>query len=186
MWREQHSLCRPPRQAHPGPDPQPAREAGARARKAASEAFVLAPLAWAAGALGAANTPGAMVVLLLAYLAWKTGSTTFSLSNTLSAQYGVNRETNRRVLANLEKAGWIHVQRSAGRSPRITLLITPKRTRARALSRRRGRGCHVGVEALSRRRTGGPSLHILFLVLSEIGESDRSESHDRLSFASLE
>ena len=116
----------------------PLEKSARKPRKAVSEAFVQAPLAWAAGALGAANTPGAMVVLLLAYLAWKTGSTTFPLSNTLPAQYGVNRETKRRVLANLEKAGWIRVQRGAGRSPSVTLLITPKRTRPHALSRRRG------------------------------------------------
>ena len=88
--------------------------------------FRLLQLEWAAGATKAAKTPGAMVLILLSYMVWKTKSTTFSLSNVLLAQYGVHRKTKYRILANLEKAGWIKIQHRNKQSPVVTLLVMPK------------------------------------------------------------
>lgn len=55
------------------------------ARKTKRKDFTLLQLEWAAGAAKAAKTPGAMVWILLHYMAWKTKSTTFPLSNMLLA-----------------------------------------------------------------------------------------------------
>ena len=80
------------------------------AQKPKRKDFTLLQLEWAAGAAKAARTPGA-IVWILHYMAWKTKSTTFPLSNMLLAGYGVTRYTKYRILANLEKAGWIKTQR---------------------------------------------------------------------------
>jgi len=50
--------------------------------------------------------------------------TTFGLSNTALARYGVSRETKRRALAKLEAAGLIKVERRPGRATIVTLLNT--------------------------------------------------------------
>ena len=50
------------------------------------------------------NAPGYMVFTLLAYLAWKTKSSTFVLSNDYLKRYGVDRDAKRRALVRLEKA----------------------------------------------------------------------------------
>ena len=96
------------------------------ARKPKRKDFTLLQLEWAAGAAKAARTPGAMVWILLHYMAWKTKSTTFPLSNIPLARYGVDRFTKYRVLANLEKAGWIKIERRNKQAPLVTLLVTPK------------------------------------------------------------
>ena len=67
-----------------------------------------------------------MVLVLLLYLAWKTRNTTFSLSNELLARYGVPRYTIYRILANLEKAGWIKTRRRKKQALLVTLLVVPK------------------------------------------------------------
>jgi hypothetical protein len=90
-----------------------------------SNDFARVPLKWAAEVAKATNSPGDMVFILLAYLTWKTKSPTFVLSNDYLKRYGVNREAKRRVLARLEKAGVIKVQRQGLRSPLVTLLIKP-------------------------------------------------------------
>jgi hypothetical protein len=84
------------------------------------------PLEWTAGTAKAAGTPGAMVWILLPYMAWKAKSTTFPLSNTLLARFGVNRKTKYRILANLEKAGRIKIQHRNKQAPLVTLLVMPK------------------------------------------------------------
>jgi hypothetical protein len=87
--------------------------------------FALVPLAWAADVAKAANSPSAMVLVLLAYLAWKTKNPTFVLSNDRLKRYGVKRGVKHRVLARLEKAGIIKIVRSGRQAPLITLLIDP-------------------------------------------------------------
>ena len=71
------------------------------------------------------NTPGYMVFTLLAYLAWKTKSSTFVLSNDCLKRYGVDRDAKRRALARLEKAGVIRIERHGRHAPKVTLLIEP-------------------------------------------------------------
>jgi hypothetical protein len=99
---------------------------GRPVRKPKRKDFTLLQLEWAAGAAKAARTPGAIVWILLHYMAWKTKSTTFPLSNMLLARYGVTRYTKYRILANLEKAGWIKTQRRKKHALLITLLVAPK------------------------------------------------------------
>jgi hypothetical protein len=90
-----------------------------------SNDFARVPLKWAADVAKAMNSPGYMVLVLLAYLAWKTKSPTFVLSNDYLNRHGVKREVKHRALARLEKAGVIRVQRRGLRAPLVTLLIDP-------------------------------------------------------------
>jgi hypothetical protein len=87
--------------------------------------FALIPLDWAADVTTAMNTPGYMVFILLAYLAWKTKSSTFVLSNNYLKLYGVDRDAKRRALARLEQAGVIRIERHVRHAPIVTLLIEP-------------------------------------------------------------
>jgi hypothetical protein len=103
-----------------GADPdQPARKS--RGKKV----FALVPLNWAADVTKAARTPSYMVFTLLAYLAWKTKSSTFVLSNDYLRRYGVDREAKRRALARLVKAGVIRIDHRGRHAPIVTLLIDP-------------------------------------------------------------
>jgi hypothetical protein len=68
------------------------------------------------------HEPSLMVIVMLWYLAWKTKSCTFPLSNEVLAPYGVSRWTKCRVLAQLEKAGEITVVRRGKHAPIVTLL----------------------------------------------------------------
>ena len=84
--------------------------------------FVKVPLRWAEDAAKATGTRGAMVWILLLYMAWKTKSTTFTLSNVMPVRYGVSREMKRRVLEKLEASGRIKIERRRKRNPIVTLL----------------------------------------------------------------
>jgi hypothetical protein len=97
----------------------------ARKTRDKADDFAQVPLKWAAKVAKAMNSPSAMLLVLLAYLAWKTKSPTFVLSNDHLKRYGVSREVKYRVLAQLEKAGIIQVVRPGRRAPLITLLIDP-------------------------------------------------------------
>jgi hypothetical protein len=96
-----------------------------RARKGKQKEFTKLELQWAADTAKATGTPGAMVWIILCYMAWKTKSQTFALPNVLLARYGVNRETKRRTLERLEAAGRIKIQRRHKQSPIVTLLAGP-------------------------------------------------------------
>jgi hypothetical protein len=95
-------------------------------RKTKRKDFTQLQLEWAADTAKAARTPGAMVWILLQYMAWRTKSTTFPLFNILLARYGVDRRTKYRILANLEKAGRIKTQRRNKQAPLVTLLVMPR------------------------------------------------------------
>ena len=94
-------------------------------RRRRKGAFAMVPLQWAADMAKATQTPGALIWILLIYKAWKTKSTVFPLTNDLLRQYGVHRETKRRVLAKLEASGLIKVERRNRQAPIITLLLKP-------------------------------------------------------------
>jgi hypothetical protein len=140
--------------------------------------FTLLQLEWAADTAKAARTPGAMIWILLCYLAWKTKSTTFPLSNMLLAPYGVDRKTKYRILANLEKAGRIKIQRCHKHAPLVTLLVIPKQTISRTQEKKLpifGTGphgtsgklamlCRVNGHVVSRKRPSGPLLSIFSLL----------------------
>jgi hypothetical protein len=65
---------------------------------------------------------GAVVVVLLFYVAWKMKDRTFPLSNELCARYGVSRWAKYRALARLKKAGMIATQRLGHQAMTVTLL----------------------------------------------------------------
>ena len=65
---------------------------------------------------------GAVVVVLLFYVAWKTKDRTFPLSNELCARYGVSRWAKYRALARLKNAGMIATQRLGHQAMTVTLL----------------------------------------------------------------
>jgi hypothetical protein len=84
--------------------------------------FVKVPLQWAADAAEVTGTRGAVVWILLLYMAWKTKCLTFPLSNVMLARYGVSREIKRRALEKLEASGLIKIERRRKQSPIVTLL----------------------------------------------------------------
>jgi hypothetical protein len=86
------------------------------------EAFALVPLARAAEVTKCTKTQGAMVWIVLAYLAWKNKSPTVTLSNETMRQYGVNRHVKYRALATLEAAGIVTIKWRNKQSPIVTLI----------------------------------------------------------------
>jgi hypothetical protein len=74
----------------------------------------------AAAIARATKTPKAMVWILLLYEAWKAKGKPFTLSNVKLAQYGVNRERKRQVLAEMLAAGLITVHQQGKQSTIIT------------------------------------------------------------------
>jgi hypothetical protein len=86
------------------------------------EAFALVPLARAAEVTKCTKTQGAMVWIVLVYLAWKNKNPTVSLSNETMRRYGVNRHVKYRALAMLEAAGIITIEWRNKQSPIVTLI----------------------------------------------------------------
>jgi hypothetical protein len=99
-----------------------------RLRRGIQDGFAMVPLTWAADVAKATNSPAALITSLLVYLSWKAKSPTFTLSNDCLRQFGVNRKAKYRVLARLEKAGLIRVQRTSGRALIVTLVVPPNST----------------------------------------------------------
>ena len=94
--------------------------------KPKKEAWAQVPLLWAAEMAKRSNSARGMVIILLAYLAWKNNSMTFALSSELTRRYGVTRYAKKRALAALEAAGLIKVDRRRKQTPVITLVLEPK------------------------------------------------------------
>jgi hypothetical protein len=86
------------------------------------EAFVLVPLARAAKVTKCTKTQGAMVWIVLIYLAWKNKNPTVTLSNEILKRYGVNRHTKYLALARLEAAGIVTIKWRDKQSPIVTLV----------------------------------------------------------------
>jgi hypothetical protein len=95
---------------------------GLPARKTKRKGFASVELERAAHRAKAVGIPGAMVLVLLDYMAWKTESRTFQLTNALLARYGITRYTKYRTLMKLEKAGLIRVEHRNRQSLTVTLL----------------------------------------------------------------
>src|SRR6516225_6460650 len=85
-------------------------EAAAPVKHKKTERFVKVPLWWIARATKATNTGRALVCIELLYAAWKAKRPTFPLPNGRLAKLGITRETKRRVLNDLERAGLITVE----------------------------------------------------------------------------
>ena len=89
------------------------------ARKTADQ-FAMVPIWWVEQAAKATNTPRTLMLVWLLYLAWKTGSNTFPLTNVQLR--GVHRNTKYKMLQELEAARLIQVRREGKKAPVVTLL----------------------------------------------------------------
>jgi hypothetical protein len=98
------------------------RKRGPRINK---DGFALVPLEWAAEVAKAAPKIPVMLLVLLAYSAWREKGPTFALTSDLTRQYGVSRWAKARALAKLEAAGKIKVERPQNQAPIITLIDSP-------------------------------------------------------------
>jgi hypothetical protein len=90
-----------------------------------AEAFAQISLTWAAEMAEGLQAPRAMLLIVLAYLAWKHKNMTFPVSNEIAQRYGISRYTKYRGLALLGRAGKIKVTQQNGRAPIVTLLRVP-------------------------------------------------------------
>ena len=86
------------------------------------EPFAIVPLSWAKRMTAATHTKRALVGIVLLHMAWKTKRTTFPLPNGQLAKLGVSRQTKRRALADLERAGMITVERPSRKTPIVTMV----------------------------------------------------------------
>jgi hypothetical protein len=91
---------------------------GVSAKKGA-EPWVKVPLKEMAAELKIMGMPGAIALLMLWYEAWRAKGKPFTLSNERLNQYGVKRDAKRLMLAKLEAAGRIRVERKGCRAPVI-------------------------------------------------------------------
>ena len=91
--------------------------------KPKKDTFVQVPLWWIERATRATRTPQAMVCIWLLHLAWQSKSMTFPLPNDRLAKRGAGKRVKRRALASLEKAGLITVERRAGKTPIVSLVV---------------------------------------------------------------
>jgi hypothetical protein len=89
------------------------------ARKTVDQ-FAMVPIWWVEQAAKATNTPRTLMLVWLLYLAWKTGSNTFPLTNVQLR--GVHRNTKYKMLQELEAARLIQVRREGKKAPVVTLL----------------------------------------------------------------
>jgi hypothetical protein len=92
-------------------------------RKRKVEPFVKVPLWWIAQATKATNTGRALVCIELLYAAWKAKRPTFPLPSRRLLGLGISRDTKRRALHDLERAGLITVERPPRKTPIITLVV---------------------------------------------------------------
>ena len=92
-------------------------------RKSKKDAFVQVPLWWLEAATRATRSPQAFVCVWLLHLAWKARRASFPVPNDRLAKGGVDRRMKRKVLAGLEKAGLIAVDRRHGKTPIVTLML---------------------------------------------------------------
>jgi hypothetical protein len=97
-------------------------EAAAPVKRKKVEPFVMAPLWWVAAAAKATHTLSFLVCVELLYASWKAKSPTFSLPNGRLKKLGINRETKRRVLRKLERAGLICLEQPSRKTILVTLI----------------------------------------------------------------
>ena len=82
------------------------------------------PLDWLEAAAGCGGKAVAVAVLLW-YRRGVTRSPEVNVGRSLRNLFAISPQSFRRAVASLECAGLVTVERSVGRSPRITLLDTP-------------------------------------------------------------
>jgi hypothetical protein len=86
------------------------------------EAFVKVPVQLAGNVALVTRERKTFIWIWLLYLSWKSGSRTVSLSNNELRKWRISRDTKRRALAALERAGLLKVEWRPGRSVLVTLL----------------------------------------------------------------
>ena len=91
-----------------------------RCARKTTDQFAMVPIWWVEQAAKATNTPRAFVLVWLLYLAWKTKSNTFPLTNVQLR--GMHRNTKYKMLRELEAARLIQVRREGNKAPIVTLL----------------------------------------------------------------
>jgi hypothetical protein len=99
-------------------------EAMAPVKRKKVEPFAKVPLRWAQAAAKATNNKKALVWIVLLRTAWEAKSPTFPLPNGKLNKLGASRETKRRTLADLERAGLITVVRPTRKTPIVTLVLS--------------------------------------------------------------
>jgi hypothetical protein len=97
-------------------------DAAAPVKRKKIEPFVKVPLWWMAAAAKATNNRKALVAVELLRASWKAKSSTFPLPNGRLTKLGIHRETKRRAIRDLERAGLITVERPARKTVMITLV----------------------------------------------------------------
>jgi hypothetical protein len=101
----------------------PSKAAPSKTRQREADLFVKVPLQWADAATKAIGSRQCFILIWLLHIAWKTKSTTFTLSNEALVRYGISREVKRKALDALETASLIKVDQLPGRAPVVTLLV---------------------------------------------------------------
>jgi hypothetical protein len=97
--------------------------AAARGRKE-KERFVKVPLWWIEQAAKLTRSPTTLVLVELLYAKFRTGSSTFTLSNARLQKLGVSREIKHRVLRALSRTQGrlLVVEQEVGKAPRVSLI----------------------------------------------------------------
>jgi hypothetical protein len=106
--------------AQPRPAGAPAPDKTKTCARKTADQFAMVPIGWVEQAAKATNTPRTLMLVWLLYLAWKTGSNTFPLTNVQLR--GVHRNTKYKMLQELEVARLIQVRREGKKAPVVTLL----------------------------------------------------------------
>jgi hypothetical protein len=94
---------------------------GRPVRRRRQSTFVLVPLQWAAELTEITGTPKSLAWLSLLFAAWEAKGKPFVFSNDKLIGK-CSRELKRRVMFELEVAGWIKVEQKGKRAPIVTFL----------------------------------------------------------------
>jgi hypothetical protein len=67
------------------------------------------------------------LAILILYLHWKDNGDAIKLSNTMPKEFNISRESKRRALIELERRGFITVERQSRKTPTVKLAIKSSR-----------------------------------------------------------
>jgi len=92
--------------------------------KRSAQPFIKFPVIWF-NRLAAINANGRTYQLAghLLHRMWRTDRTTFILANVALREIGISRDSKRRALHELEKAGLVLIERRTDKSPVVHLLL---------------------------------------------------------------
>ena len=104
----------------PEPSKQPRRQH--RHRQPSGSRYIQLPEAVAVAGFKALRCPGALVFYAILYRMWRRHEYTIVLTNKWLEKLGIDRQTKRRALPQLERAGLIRVTYRNNKNPVVTLL----------------------------------------------------------------